>query len=366
MALAKTHLEQKVLDRIQREGRITFRDFMEAALYDPEFGYYNTARIKIGPEGDYFTSSNVHPAFGAVLADAFAEMCAGSSLLTIVEFGAGTGQLACDVLATMRDEHPRLFDDLTYLIVETSPVMRRSQRDKLSPFAEKIRWVGLEELGQPPLRAIAFSNEFIDAMPVHRARFNAGALEESYVSLAPRGSKLAEVWAHPTTDRLGEYVERMGITPRDNFAFEINLDAVDWLSRIAGALESGYLVTIDYGDLVGPLWSERPAGTLRSFHHHRLIDSPFDRVGAHDMTASVNFSALIDYGKQFGLELVSYERQARFLIRMGLIERIAAGHAPQETLDDLKQRLAVKNLFAPGGISDSFRVLIQRKGGPHP
>lgn len=366
MTFASTPLEEKLIERIRREGPITFRDFMQAGLYDPELGYYNTERSKIGREGDYFTSSNVHPAFGAVLARAFAEMWGDSSeAMTIVEFGAGTGQLAFDVLSAMRDEHPRLFDGLTYLIVETSPAMRDRQREKMSAFAERIRSTELEELERAPVRGIAFSNELVDALPVHRVRFRSGSLEESYVTSPDRSEEpgtLSQSWGKPSTDRLAEYVDRMRVELREDRIVEINLDAVDWLSRMTRALASGFLMTIDYGDLCEALWTpDRLMGTLRSFHNHRLIDSPLSRLGEQDITASVNFTALIEYGREFGFELVSFERQPAFLIRMGLIERIAASYRPDETLDDLKQRLAVKNLFVPGGISDSFRVLIQRK-----
>jgi len=366
MTSASTPLEQKLIERIGREGPITFRDFMQAALYDPALGYYRTERMKIGPEGDYFTSSNVHPAFGAVLARAFAEMWGDSSeALTIIEFGAGTGQLALDVLSATRDEHARLFDALIYHIVETSPAMRARQREMLSAFADRIRWTEFEELEQDPVRGIAFSNEFVDALPVHLARYRAGALEESYVNSSAAGERegrLSQVWDKPSIGRLVEYVDRMKVELREDQIVEINLDALDWLSRMTSALESGFLMTIDYGELCEALWTpDRLRGTLRSFHNHRLIDSPLSRLGEQDITASVNFTGLIEYGGHFGFELVSFERQTAFLIRMGLIERIAASCQPGETLDDLKERLAVKNLFVPGGISNSFRVLIQRK-----
>ncbi|HXU10120.1 MAG TPA: SAM-dependent methyltransferase [Blastocatellia bacterium] len=366
MTSASTPLEQKLIERIGCEGPMTFRDFMQAALYDPELGYYNTERAKIGPEGDYFTSSNVHPAFGAGMSRAFAELWETSSeAMTIIEFGAGTGQLACDVLTAMRDEHPRLFDGLTYLIVETSPAMRDRQREKLSAFADRVRWTELEELERAPVRGVVFSNEFVDALPVHSVRFRAGSLEESYVTSTDRSEgpgTFSQSWGKPSTDRLAEYVDRMKVELREDQIVEINLDAVDWLSWMTRALDSGYLMTIDYGDLCEALWTpDRLRGTLRSFHNHRLIDSPLTCLGEQDITASVNFTALIEYGREFGFEPVSFARQPAFLIRMGLIERIAASYRPDETLDDLKQRLTVKNLFVPGGISDSFRVLIQRK-----
>jgi SAM-dependent MidA family methyltransferase len=157
-------------------------------------------------------------------------------------------------------------------------------------------------------------------------------------------------------------MNRMQTELSEGQILEINLDAIDWLAHIARALESGFLITIDYGDLVEHLWSpDRREGTLRSFHRHRLVDWPLDRIGEQDLTASVNFTALIEYGRDFGLETVSYERQTAFLTRMGLIERIAGRYGPTESLEDLRERLAMKNLFVPAGISDSFRVLIQRK-----
>lgn len=334
---------------------------MQTALYDPELGYYNTERLKIGAQGDYYTSSNVHPAFGAVLARAFAELwrtC--NEPLTIVELGAGTGQLAADVLSALRDEHPAIYDRLTYTVIETSPAMRKRQRDKLLAFAERLRFCELDELGS--VRGIVFSNEFVDALPVHRARNVNGSVKELFVTTCDEPARLSLIWDNPATSRLAQYIDRVGVALVEGQIIEINLDAIDWLARIARTLEHGLLMTIDYGDDAWQLWRpDRRSGTLRSFHRHALIDSPLERVGEQDITASVNFTALTEYGLDFGFEMVSYERQTAFLTRMGLIERIAAAHGATDSLDDLKERLAVKNLFVPGGVSDGFRVLIQRR-----
>ena len=335
---------------------------METALYDPELGYYNTERMKIGPKGDFYTSSNVHQAFGAVLAGAFAELWAGEEdPLTIVEMGPGTGQLAADVLATMRDEHPSIFDGLIYVLVDASPAMRKRQQEKLTAFEDNISWCELEHLKRAPVHGIAFSNEFVDALPVHRARYAGPLLEEQFVA-AIDATRLGLVWGEPSSDRLGKYIKRIGIPLREGQIVEINLDAIDWLSQMTRAIEHGFLVTIDYGDLAALLWvSDRRSGTLRSFFRHNLIDSPLERVGEQDITSSVNFTALIEYGKDFGFDLVSYERQTAFLTRFGLIERIANQYGTNDSLDNLKERLALKNLFVPASVSDSFRVLIQRR-----
>jgi len=144
---------------------------------------------------------------------------------------------------------------------------------------------------------------------------------------------------------------------------EVSVDAVDWLQAAARALNSGYLVTIDYGDIAPHLYGEdRRTGTLRAFHKHRLAPSLLQRAGEQDITSSVNFTALMEYGRDAGLETLSFERQSAFLLRMGLIDRIAAiASQTDDPTTDLKSRLAIKNLFVPGGVSDNFRVLIQTK-----
>ena len=357
-----TELEKRLIERVSRDGPMTFRDFMQIALYDADLGYYNTERLKIGAQGDYYTSSNVHPAFGAVLAQAFAEFWKDTdAALMVVEMGPGTGQLAADVLAAFRDEHHSIFDNLTYVLVETSHAMRSRQREKLKGFEDRIRWSDLDELERAPIRGIVFSNEFVDALPVHRVRHRNGEFEEQYVTASDL-EHLGFVWHTPSTKRLVEYLERLGISLRENQIVEINLEAVDWLGRMTNSVEHGWLVTIDYGDVAQHLWTpDRNSGTVRSFYRHRLVDSPLERVGEQDITASVNFTALIEYGRDFGFELISYERQTSFLTRLGLIERIASQQDPGTSLEDLKERLALKNLFVPGGVSDSFRVLIQRR-----
>jgi SAM-dependent MidA family methyltransferase len=376
MASASTELERKLIERISRDGPITFRDFMQAALYDPELGYYNTERLKIGATGDYYTSSNVHPAFGAVLAQSLVELWVEYPL-TLVEIGAGTGQLASDILSAIRDENRAVFENLTYIIVETSSHMIKRQQKRLKAFGGRLQWRELHELERAPILGIAFSNEFVDALPVHRIRLEDGIIEEQYVTLSseqreqgeqgePGETRLGLAWRRASTVRLNNYAAGMNVTPAEGQVVEVNLDAVRWLARMSRAISHGFLVTIDYGDTVQHLWSrDRRQGTLRSFHKHHLIDSPLERIGEQDMTASVNFTALIEYGRDFGFQLVSYERQTAFLIRMGLIDRLASERsAPdsiEDSLDDLKGRLAVKNLFVPGGISDSFRVLIQRR-----
>lgn len=338
---------------------------MQAALYDAEFGYYNSQRLQIGATGDYYTSGNVHAAFGAILAKAFAELLPqleDAGRFALVEMGAGTGQLAYDVLSALRDEHPQIFQRTDYTIVEQSPVMRARQKEKLQPFAVHMDWRDLQEL--QAVRGIVFSNELVDALPVHRLRFSRQGIEEQLVAVEALGSeeeRLALVWGALSDDRLADYSRRMAVGFLEGQVFEVNLAALEWLKKMSEVIDRGFLLTIDYGDLAPHLYSpDRRQGTLRCFYRHTLTDAPLERIGEQDITASVNFSALIDFGSEFGFEKLSYERQTNFLFRYGLIERIAAMEI-NGAVDNLQDRLAVKNLLAPGGVSDNFRVLIQRK-----
>jgi SAM-dependent MidA family methyltransferase len=268
------------------------------------------------------------------------------------------------VLTTLRDEHAEVFKGLRYVIIEASPAMQCLQRHKLGEFNDQVEWAVLEEPARALLTAVAFSNELVDAMPVHVIRLASGRLEELYVTATVGGAKrLALAWGRVSTQEITEYLDRMNVVPREGQRLEVNLASVRWLGSLARLIGRGYLVTVDYGDTSAHLYGpDRAGGTLRSFYRHRLVDSPLERVGVQDITASVNFTALIEYGRDFGFDLVTYERQASFLIRMGLIERIAAmGEASSGDSSDLKHRLAVKNLFVQGGASDNFRVLIQFK-----
>jgi SAM-dependent MidA family methyltransferase len=359
-----TSLEAELVGRIKRDGPITFRDFMEAALYHPALGYYAAPGDRIGARGDYYTSSCI-PAFGSVLARAFAGLWQKRGPLTLVELGAGTGRLAADIIDALRTDHSSVCRGLRYVIVDRSPAMRALQAATLSDFAE-VEWREMARLGYPGrTEGIVFSNELIDALPVHRVRRHTGHLQEQYVAVAAgpadetRTGRLALMWEDCRTDRLRDFVERSGLTLEDNQIIEINIEALDLLASVTGALQRGFVITIDYGDTSANLFRpDRGAGTLRCFFEHRLNDSPLERIGEQDITASVDFTALIEAGRGLGLHTVSFESQTSFLRRNGLAEVVAARASPETPL---ASRMMLKHLYLPGGIGDSIKVLVQEK-----
>jgi SAM-dependent MidA family methyltransferase len=353
-------------ERLATERRITFSEFMRTALYDERGGYYMSVREKFGAGGDFYTVSQVHELFGALLADEFAavwrELDPGDDFV-VIELGAGRGQFARDVLVALREQHRDCFRSLRYLICEISPSLRGEQQRQLAEFAPQVEWVeDLNELSAP-LKGVVFSNEFFDALPVHLVRQRGKQLRELYLELAPDGG-LQFGEGELSSAALADYWRRAGAPLVEGQRAEINLEAVKWIERIASTLARGRVITIDYGETAERLYTpERMDGTLRCFYRHTLNDQPLERIGEQDITASVNFTALMEYGREAGLQTLSFQPENDYLISLGLLERAAelARQAEAESPQALQHRLALKNLFVPQGMASYFKVLVQEK-----
>ena len=365
-AVAKTHgtsvksemsgAEREILSRIAQHAAITFAEFMELALYHPE-GYYSKDS-PIGAHGDYFTSPVLHPAFGALIAVQLRVMwdtLGRPSPFWIVEPGARDGQLATDILS-FADAHMGEFARaLRYVETDRST---RAIPHNFSPRASRLRTSGI------PLDGIVgciLSNELFDAFPVHRFRIAGGQVEEMYVSVGNNGD-FREEYGPPSTDRIAE---RLSALPRklpDGFRGEVNLGLGDWMNDAASALDSGYVLTIDYGYEADELYSDtRTRGTFQTYYKHVDGSSPYQRVGRQDMTAHVDFSALIAEGLNAGLRPVFLTTQAEFLASLGFDAMLASLRE-----SDLAHPVKTANLRAmtelvkPDGLG-KFRVLTQEK-----
>ena len=352
--------------RLASEGAITFSEFMSLALYDAREGYYAAAREKFGARGDFYTAPQVHELFGALLAGEFAGVWRALDApedFTIIELGAGTGEFARDALAALRGRHPDCFAATRYAICEISGPLRREQRARLAEFSSRVSWIDdLSEIGAP-VSGVVFSNEFFDALPVHLVRRRGDRLREVYVTAA-EGGGLRFREGELSSEALADYWRRAGAPLAEGQLAEINLEAGRWIGRVGGALGRGRVITVDYGDTAERLYTpDRMEGTLRCFHRHTLNDEPLARVGGQDLTASVNFTALIEYGRAAGLRACGLTPQTEYLARLGLLERAAelAGESDGESPRALQRRLALKSLLAPPGIAAYFKVLEQEK-----
>jgi len=357
------------------QNRIAFAEYMETALYDSEAGYYSTRRPQIGAGGDFFTSPHLGRDFGELLAAQFAQMwelLGKPEPFTLVEMGAGQGILAADIVAYFQRHCPDILPGLDYAIAEKSPALKAEQRGRFrqlgAPF-DKIRWCDLDELNEKSVTGCFFSNELVDAFPVHLVTRHDGQLREIYVT-AKGDREFGEVVGELSTPRLAEYFQFVGIdllsdAYPEGYRTEVNLAALDWMETVAGKLQRGFVLTIDYGYEADRFYSPtRREGTLQAYYQHRHHNDPYLYVGRQDLTAHVDFTALERKGRSLGLETLGLTRQALFLMALGLGDRIAAvSRGEGGSLSDvLRRREALHSLIDPMGLGN-FGVLVQATSG---
>lgn len=361
-------LSQWIREQITAQGPVPFVTFMEWALYHPEWGYYTSDRHKIGKAGDFYTTPHVNPVFAEVLADEIAgklQKLAVSSY-TLIEVGAGVGKLALDLLNRLRDEHEGVYSQLTYRIVEKSPTLRAEQQAALHEHGDKVVWQTFEELqAGAPYQGVVLTNELVDAFPVHRVtRLEGDDLLEVYVTWDEAEGKFTETTGPLSDERIGAYLEAYGKKLRLGQTSEVGLAGLDWYDSALRLLDLGHVITIDYGFDAEMLYHpSRRNGTLRGFYRHTLTDDPYQHIGEQDLTADVNFTALIKRGEELGWQTEFYNKQSKFLFQGNILQRLTStvGADPFAS-PDMKRNMAIKQLLLPGGIGDHFTVLIQSTG----
>jgi SAM-dependent MidA family methyltransferase len=351
------------------EQRITFAEFMELALYHPQQGYYATNQSGAGIQSDFLTSSHLGSDFGELLAQQFVQMweiLERPNPFTLVEMGAGQGLLVQDILRYLHKHHFACFETLQYIIVEKSPALAAEQQRRFGKFSESwgsLTWQTWEEIPRNSIVGCCFSNELVDAFPVHRVVRVDEILQEIYI-----GTSFQETIGELSTSKLMEYFERVGVNLTtqqylEGYRSEVNLQALDWLETVSDRLHQGYLLTIDYGYSAQRYYSPtRTQGTLQCYYQHAHHSDPYLAIGRQDITAHVNFTALERWGEQFGLQNMGLTQQGLFLMALGLGDRISALPTSDQPLQDiLSRRESLHALMNPMGLGN-FGVLIQSKG----
>ncbi len=354
------------------EQRITFAEYMNLALYHPNSGYYSSGKVKIGSRGDFFTSPSLGAYFGELLAVQFRDMWENMACpvpFILVEMGAGSGILAQDILYYLENHYPDLLQVFQYVIVEEAPALITQQQQFLQPWLGKkinISWKGWQEISAASITGCCFSNELVDAFPVHQVILEKGKLREIYVTIGAEGFK--EVRGELSTPQLEKYFALVGVelptnAYREGYRTEVNLAALDWLKTVGEKLHRGYLLTIDYGyPAVKYYHPQREKGTLLCYYEHRRHQNPYVNIGKQDITTHVDFTALEREGEKWGLTKVGFTHQALFLMALGLGDRLAALSQGMLNFQQvLKRRDALHQLIDPMGLG-KFGVLIQSKG----
>lgn len=362
-----TALADRLHQRILSEGPITFYEWMRAALYDPDQGYYcRSDSQRWGRQGDYRTSPERSLLFAATFARYFTKLHSDSGSrapLTIVEVGAGAGHFAETVLETLRLRFAHVFSSTRYVIDETSPDSRSRARSKLARFGGMVEFETLASLDLPD-EAIVFSNELLDAFPIHRLVMQEGELREMYVGVT-EGGNFDWTVGQLSTFRLLEHFERLSIRLSEGQIADVNLDIEPWLELVSRKLRSGYLIIVDYGAEASVLYADRESrdGSLRAFYKHQVSGNVLHRPGEQDITSSLDWTFVKLVGARNGLGVFAFKRQDRFLLDAGLLAEmeLRASETPTES-ERLRISTSAREMILPGGLAESFQVLVQKKG----
>jgi SAM-dependent MidA family methyltransferase len=365
-------LIEKIISEIAQKGPMSFSRFMELALYDVPYGYYMTQTVdpdrpsstRIGWGGDFYTAPELSPILAKTLVRQIVAIDAQlghPASFIFMEIGAGNGKFAVDFLQECRRIASDLFHRLSYHIVERSPFLQSRQaaclKEALGDWAEgHLTWRStLEEVESDSLTGVVFSNELVDALPVHRVRWENSQLCEVFV--AYEGGHFVECLAHGSSPKLVEYVDTHHVSLSEGQTSELHIEAEVWMNHVARILHRGVVITIDYGHTGRDYYrSDRNDGTFLCYYRHAISTDPYSRVGEQDMTAHVNFSALASVGTTSGLELIGLTTMANWLIGLGVEELVC--DQDQES-EDVR---ALAHLLRPHGMGTTFKVLVQRKG----
>ena len=348
-------LVESIRATIRQSGPVTFAWFMEQALYHPECGYYSSGRAKIGRGGDYFTSVSVGPLFGRLMAAQFAEIWEALGRpddFTIVEQGAHRGDFARDVLSAAQERTPEFFEALRYRIVEPFALLEATQREALAGYDSKVTWRrSVDELES--FCGIHFSNELVDAMPVHLVRWNGAEWVERHVSAEDEGFAWSD--APISSARLAERVRTIPLPLPSGYETEVNLQALDWIEALGRQLTRGFVITVDYGHARADYYApHRAAGTLQCYAGHKVVSSALTAPGGIDITAHVDWTSVAEQAARCGFALSGFTDQHHFIT--GLLSG-GIGHEFEGAADAQSIR-ALHTLMHPTFLGMTFQFLV--------
>lgn len=344
------------LTEILSKGEISFAQFMEMALYHREWGYYS----KNSGTKDYYTNVDVHSIFSEILGLYFTQVWENNfkqEPFYIIELGCGNGKLARGILKELSKNSPELYQNLKFIGIERSKTRLEACENLKKEFGEKINFLSEFNFPDNSISGIIYSNEFFDALPIHRIYKKEGQLQEVVL-----GPSLREN-LRPLSSHLQDYFSWLGGEPHEDCFGEAHLASREWIRKMARSMSKGLILTIDYGFKSEELYSEfRVDGTALCLFQNKTNRNFYERIGDQDMTAHINFSVLEKEAASFGFKshLIT---QSKFLLENGLEKMIEGAGAPN--LDDkekLKRSLAIRSLIHPEGMGGTFKVLLQSKG----
>ncbi len=372
----RSAVEHEIRELIRQHGRITFARFMQACLYSPGGGFYSTRDGRIN--NHFGTSPTSHPVFGALMARQLEQMwrlLGEPAVFHVIEVGSGDGALARSIADSCRRMDPRFAQALYYVAADYEPGLLQSRGhtfdwvsetgDLLFPGEEGLD-LEIQQVKTDGLRAFrnvvgcVLCNELIDNFPVHRFAIQDGKVKEVFVT--SEGGNLAEVLDEPSSPGIEKRLGDLGISLPAGYRGEVNLSLDDWAGQISTALDRGFTLTMDYGELAADLYSpQNSSGTLICYNRHAASSDPYLDIGRQDITCQVDFTSLMRMGDRHGLATVGYTSQSRFLGNLGFSAFLDA--LPAQGLSDARtelNRIAMTTLVDPNEYG-GFKVLAQAK-----
>ena len=357
-----TPLEELLASRIRRFGPITFAEYMRECLYHPVHGYYSQPEAR--KFADYYTSVDVNPIFARLLARQFAEMwerLERPAEFVLVEAAASTGRFAQQMLEFAQGKLPEFYGAVRYVAVERSPTRCEQMKGRLARYVEEGRCRVELEIPAKIGAGCVFSNELVDALPVHRVVQGNSGMQEVFVT--HDGKAFLETYAALSTCAITEYFAAQQISFLEGQQAEAGLEACDWIMEVGRRLERGFVLTIDYGHEASELFdAHHMAGTVLAYGKHRASEGFYAAPGRQDLTAHVNFTALRMWGERSGLKTLGAVSQTAFLLALGQGNDFADLY--EEGMGEagrVKARLQLKTLIFPEGMGERFQVMIQEK-----
>lgn len=351
-----THMQQK-------GGMLSFEEYMHLALYAPGLGYYHTGTQKLGAQGDFVTAPEISPLFSYCLAkqcqDVFTAL-PGNTQYFILEIGAGSGQMAVDILTQLEKDHcvPQC-----YYILEPSPDLKQRQQQKIQALRpkgfDKVQWI--DQLPETPFSGIILANEVLDAMPVHIFKNISGVLKEQMIirSKNPTSDKTFDYHYKTPSPELSIELEALcnntGINLSEGYTSEINLHIKPWIQSLSQCLETGIILLIDYGFSQQEYYHpDRKMGTLMCHYQHKAHTDPFFHPGLQDITAHVDFAAVAEAALLAELDVLGYTHQAAFLLSCGLLDFVKE--------QNFRIKKDINTLTSPAEMGELFKVIALGKG----
>ena len=359
-------LLQHLREQIAARGPMPFSQYMERCLYAPGLGYYSAGKTKFGEAGDFVTAPELGDLFARCVINAVRPVMAMTGdAADFLELGGGSGAFAEAALRSFADNGVLPY---RYRILEPSADLRERQRERLAAalpaeLAERVEW-----MDRPPeenWRGVLFANEVIDALPATRFVMRRGEVYEEYVALDGDGKLLrVDRPADVLVSGAVRHVERsLGRKFEDGYRSEILPQLPYWIQAIAGSLEAGLMLFIDYGYVRREFYlPERQDGTLMAHYRHRAHSDPLYLPGLNDLTASVDFTALAEAGNSAGFDVAAYLPQAQFLIAAGLQQVFEQAYELGDDVTRLHLAQQVRKLTLPDQMGERFQAMLFAKG----